>query len=188
MNGTTDDTRGIAEQEAKAADSFARKEVIRTILRALYEHRARTGAAIALLIAAKLLTVLVPVLLKSIVDGLSEPGLLVLPVFLLLGYALIRFAANLFTELRDVVFVRVAQRAVADFTLRVFDHLQQLGSRFHGARQTGKLARDVERGTAGIGFLLGTALFTLLPTLVEMISVILILVMGYSVWFALVMA
>ncbi|OZI49683.1 ATP-binding cassette domain-containing protein [Bordetella genomosp. 4] len=187
MNGKTDEFAGISDQDV-TGDSFARKEVTRTILQALWKHRGRTGAAIALLVAAKLLMVLVPFLLKSIVDRLSEPGLLVLPVFLLLGYALIRFGGSLFTELRDVVFVRVAQRAVADFTLRVFDHLQRLGARFHGTRQTGKLARDVERGTAGIGFLLGTALFTLLPTLVEMVSVVLILVMGYSAWFALVLA
>ncbi|MVW73183.1 ATP-binding cassette domain-containing protein [Bordetella sp. 15P40C-2] len=187
MNSPTDPDAG-----AKSADvgstGFARKEVTRTILRALWEYRARTGAAVALLVVAKLLMVLVPFLLKSIVDQLSEPGLLVLPVFLLLGYAVIRFGGTLFTELRDVVFARVVQRAVADFTLRVFEQLQRLGARFHGTRQTGKLARDVERGTAGIGFLLGTALFTLLPTLVEMVSVVVILVLSYSAWFAAVMA
>ncbi len=56
-----------------------------------------------------------------------------------------------------------AQRTVAEFTVRVFAQLQQLGARFHGARNTGGLARDVERMHAG---LLGTGLFTLLPTLV----------------------
>lgn len=163
---------------------FARKEVTRSILRALWKYRRRTAAAVALLVAAKLLMVLVPVLLKQIVDTLSAPGMLALPAFLLLAYALIRFGGSVFTELRDVVFVRVAQRTVADFTVRVFGQLQRLGARFHGARQTGSLARDVERGTAGVGFLLGTGLFTLLPTLVEIVSVVLILVMGYSIWFA----
>ncbi|WP_333903319.1 ATP-binding cassette domain-containing protein [Achromobacter insolitus] len=165
---------------------FARKEVTRSILRALWRYRRRTAAAVGLLVAAKLLMVLVPVVLKYIVDMLSAPGALALPVFLLLGYALIRFGGSVFTELRDVVFVRVAQRTVADFTVRVFDQLQRLGARFHGTRQTGSLARDVERGTAGVGFLLGTGLFTLLPTLVEIVSVVLILVMGYSAWFALI--
>ncbi|SSW67116.1 ATM1-type heavy metal exporter [Achromobacter veterisilvae] len=175
----------MKEIENNGAD-FARKEVTRSILRALWKYRRRTAAAVALLVAAKLLMVLVPVVLKLIVDTLSAPGALALPVFLLLGYALIRFGGSVFTELRDVVFVRVAQRTVADFTVRVFDQLQRLGARFHGARQTGGLARDVERGTAGVGFLLGTGLFTLLPTLVEIVSVVLILVMGYSAWFALI--
>ncbi|QYJ20032.1 ATP-binding cassette domain-containing protein [Achromobacter sp. ES-001] len=175
----------MKEADASAND-FARKEVNRTIWAALWKYRRRTGAAVALLVAAKLLMVLVPVVLKTIVDTFSAPGPLMLPVFLLLAYALIRFGGSVFTELRDVVFVKVAQRTVADFTVRVFGQLQQLGARFHGARNTGGLARDVERGTAGLGFLLGTGLFTLLPTLVEIVSVVLILVMGYSAWFALI--
>ena len=163
----------------------ARQEVTRSILQALWTHRRRTGLAVLLLVVAKLLMVAVPAVLKRIVDVLSEPDvILTLPVFLLLGYALLRFAGSLFTELRDLVFVRVTQMAVADFRVRMFEHLHRLGARFHGARQTGVLSRDVERGTAGVGFLLGTALFTLLPTLVEIVSVLVILMAGYSLWFA----
>lgn len=163
----------------------ARQEVNRSILQALWAHRQRTAVAVVLLVIAKLLMVAVPAVLKRIVDALSVQGtLLTIPVFLLLGYALLRFAGSLFTELRDVVFVRVTQAAVADFRVRMFEHLHRLGARFHGARQTGVLARDVERGTAGVGFLLGTALFTLLPTLVEIVSVLIILMSGYSLWFA----
>jgi len=174
--------------EASSA-ARARQEVNRSILVALWKHRRRTAAAVVLLVVAKLLMVAVPAVLKRIVDALSEPAtLLTLPVFLLLAYALLRFAGSLFTELRDVVFVRVTQAAVADFKVRMFEHLQRLGARFHGSRQTGVLARDVERGTAGVGFLLGTALFTLLPTLVEIVSVLLILVAGYSIWFAAIVA
>jgi len=168
-----------------AASAFARREVLRTLGEALWRHRRRTAAALALLVAAKLLMVLVPVALKAIVDDLGRPGALpAIPVFLLLGYALLRFAGGLFTELRDMVFARVAQSTVADFTVRVFEHLHALGARFHAARQTGALTRDVERGTQGIGFLMGTALFTLLPTVVEIVSVMAILTAGYSLWFA----
>ncbi len=72
--------------------------------------------------------------------------------------------------------------------MRIFDHLHRLGARFHANRQTGTLARDVERGTNGIGFLMGTALFTLLPTLVEIGSVVVILVGAYDLWFAAIVA
>jgi ATP-binding cassette subfamily B protein len=174
---------------ANKASDFARQEVKRILARALWQYRSRTAAAIALLALAKLLMVLVPVLLKSIVDHLSRPqSAMALPVFLLLGYALLRFAGGLFTELRDMVFARVTQSTVADFTLRIFDHLHRLGARFHSSRRTGALARDVERGTAGVGFLLGTGLFTLLPTLVEITAVMLILALGYSLWYVLIVA
>ncbi|CAM3793666.1 ABC transporter ATP-binding protein [Bordetella sputigena] len=167
------------------APRYARAEVLHTLGRSLWKYRKRAGAALALLILAKAFAVAVPVALKMVVDQLSLPGPeLVLPVFLLIGYTLLRFAGGLFTELRDIVFSPVAQATVADFNLRIFEHLHRLGARFHANRQTGTLARDVERGTNGIGFLMGTALFTLLPTLVEIGSVVVILVGAYDLRFA----
>jgi ATP-binding cassette subfamily B protein len=172
----------------EAAAAVARSELIRTIAAALWDQRGRTGLALALLVAAKLLMVAVPVVLKHIVDVLSGPGPLTLPVFLLLGYTVLRFGGSLFTELRDVVFAPIAQRTVADFTLRLCGHLQSLGAAFHGGQRTGSMTRDLQRGTAGVGFLVGTALFSLLPTLVEIVSVVIVLVADYSLWFALMVA
>jgi ATP-binding cassette subfamily B protein len=174
---------------AEAASSYARREVLHTLAHALWSYRRRAGAALALLVVAKLFAVAVPVALKMVVDQLSRPdALLTLPVFLLIAYTMLRFAGGLFTELRDIVFTPVTQATVADFNLRIFEHLHRLGARFHASRQTGTLARDVERGTNGIGFLMGTALFTLLPTLVEIASVVVILVSGYDPWFAAIVA
>ena len=85
------------------------------------------------------------------------------------------------------MFARVVRRAVTDFSERTFAHLLSLTPRFHGQRNTGALIRDVERGTTGVGYLLGAALFTVLPTLVELLAVLTIMAAGYSVWFMLVM-
>lgn len=172
-------------RQRNAKGAYERREIYRTIGHVLWRFRRRSAAAFALLVVAKLFAVLVPVALKYIVDSLS-PGHapVVLPVFLLLGYALLRFASGLFTELRDMVFVRVTQTAVADFTVRVFDHLQRLGVKHHGGQQTGVFARDVSRGTAGVGFLLGTALFTVLPTIIEIVSIMVILLSAYRLGFA----
>src|SRR5690606_20804668 len=111
-------------------------EVWHALGRALWRHRWRTLAALVLLILAKLLMVAVPGALKAIVDALSQPPeLLTLPALLLAGYALLRFAGGLFTELRDMVFARVTQSMVAGFKLRVFSHLHALDVRFHASRQ-----------------------------------------------------
>lgn len=152
---------------------------------ALSDFRGRTLAALLLLVISKLAFVAVPWLLKQIVDALSRPEqLILLPVFLLLGYALLRFAGTLFGELRDVVFARVMRATVSRYTVQVFEHLQKLGPRFHVQRQTGGVIRDIERGTTAIGFLLGVALFTILPTLVEIGGVLAIMLSQYRVPFS----
>jgi ABC-type multidrug transport system fused ATPase/permease subunit len=85
------------------------------------------------------------------------------PVALLATYGILRFSTTLFQELRDVVFVRVAQRAMRRIALGVFRHLHSLSLRFHLERQTGGMTRDIERGTNGISTLLSYLLFSILP-------------------------
>lgn len=165
------------------------ERVLLTLAAKVWAFRGRVVVALVLLVVAKLAAVAVPILLKRIVDVLSRPETLAaVPAALLVGYALVRFSTTLFGELRDVVFVRASQTTVADYTVRVFRHLHALGARFHANRSTGALTRDVERGTASIGFLLNVALFTIVPTIVEISIVVAILSVNYALAFALIIA
>ncbi|HEU4619830.1 MAG TPA: ABC transporter transmembrane domain-containing protein [Gammaproteobacteria bacterium] len=160
-------------------------KVLLALAAKVWAFRTRVLIAVVLLIVAKVAAVSVPILLKRIVDALSRPEeLLTLPVWLLAGYALVRFSTTLFSEIRDLIFARVTQSTVAEYALRVFKHLHALGARFHANRSTGALTSDVERGTAAIGFLLGVALFTIVPTIVEIAIVVGIMLKGYRGGFA----
>ena len=152
-------------------------------------YRWRIGAAIAFLTLAKVAAVAVPLVLKTIIDALSPPEQLVrFPIYLLVGYALVRFSSTLFSELRDVLFSRVTLRTVAAYAQKTFSHLHRLGPRFHTQRQMGGLLPDIDRGTNGIAFLLGVALFTIVPTSIEIGLVLGIMLTRYSGWFSLIIA
>ena len=156
-------------------------ELIGELARHVLRFRARVLGASVLLILAKAAAVSVPLVLKAIVDTMSRPeALLALPVLLLVGYAAVRFAATLFTELRDLTFARVTQTVVAALSLRTFEHLHSLGPHFHVNRATGALTREVERGTAAVGFLTGAALFQIVPTVVEIAAVLVIVIVSYG--------
>ena len=149
------------------------------------------GGALALLVAAKLAAVALPLVLKHLVDALDAARgqfttLLAMPVALLLGYGALRFANVLFGELRDVIFGRVAERTMRGAGLKVFEHLHRLDLDFHLSRKSGALSREIERGVEGIGFLLRFGLFTILPTLLELTLVTLVLWKGYEAGFALI--
>ncbi len=162
-------------------------QTIKSLLPYLWEFRGRVLLAMAFLIAAKVANVGVPLLLKEVIDALSGPqALLTLPVLLLVGYGALRLSNALFGELRDVVFAKVMQRSIRRVALQVFEHLHQLALRFHLERQTGGVSRDIERGTAGIRFLLNFMLFNILPTLFEMALVTVILLVRYDAWYAIV--
>src|SRR6266571_4094903 len=104
--------------------------------------------SLGLILASKVATLLVPLVLKRLVDQLNlERSLLMLPVGLLLAYGASRVGVTLFTELRQVVFARVMARTSRQITVKVFRHLHDLSLRFHLDRRTGGVARDLERGT-----------------------------------------
>ena len=155
----------------------------------LAEFRGRVVLSLILLVLAKLATVATPIALKYIVDYLDQNRgadmLLWIPVILVVAYGALRFGATLFNELRDAVFARVAERAMRRVSLRVFEHLHQRELAFHLDRKTGGLARDIERGTNGISFLLRFTLFNIVPTLLEILMVAGILFVVFNVGYVL---
>ncbi|MDE3739900.1 ABC-type transport system involved in Fe-S cluster assembly fused permease/ATPase subunit [Metapseudomonas resinovorans] len=170
---------------ARKAGTRGDAAVIATLLPYLKPYTGRIALALGLIFAAKLINLYVPIALKQIVDGLNvEPSLLVLPVALLLAYGASRIGVTLFTELRQVVFARVMARASRQITLKVFQHLHGLSLRFHLGRRTGGVARDVERGGSAISDLLDWTLYTIVPTLLEVLLVTAVLVWAYDWGFA----
>lgn len=162
----------------------AEGNVLRTLLSVISAYRARVGAALLFLLLAKVSAVAVPLILKQIIDGLSRPEQIqYIPYYLLAGYALLRFSSTLFNELRDLAFSRVTQRTVAAYALQTFRHLHALGARFHSGRRIGGLIPEIDRGTSAIAFLLGVALFTIVPTLIEMGLVMAVMLLQYSAWY-----
>ncbi len=138
-----------------------------------FDLRLRVGLAIIALIGAKVANVFVPILLSKAVDTLGTPAdlLVAIPLALLLAYGAARVGALALGEVRDALFVKVAQNAIRRIALNTFRHLHALSLRFHLDRQTGALSRAMDRGTKGIEFLLSFVLFNILPTIVEILLV-----------------
>jgi ATP-binding cassette subfamily B protein len=143
--------------------------------------RARVVSAVVFLVAAKALNVYVPYLLKLSIDQLSpRETAIVLPAAIIVAYGLARIMVQLFGELRDFIFVRVAQHAQRTIALKTFMHLHELSLDYHLSRQTGGLSRVIERGTRGIQFVLNFMTFNILPTLLEIALVTGILIARFN--------
>ncbi|MFL6591826.1 MAG: ABCB family ABC transporter ATP-binding protein/permease [Luteimonas sp.] len=175
---------------ARASGARSEAQVIRALLPFLKPFVGRISLALALVVAGKLANLVVPMLLKKLVDDLGmAPGAaanlhLMLPAALLIAYGASRLSVTLFTELRQVVFARVMARVSRKVTLQVFRHLHALSLKFHLARRTGGVARDVERGGSAISDLLDWTLYTILPTILEVALVTAVLVWAYDWVFA----
>jgi ABC-type transport system involved in Fe-S cluster assembly fused permease/ATPase subunit len=153
--------------------------------------RVRVVVAMVLLLLAKVATVYVPIVYSRAVDALAPKDgqsgtLLAVPVALIVGYGLLRVASSGFAEIRDAIFAAVQMRAARRVALETFQHLHRLSLRFHLDRQTGGLSRAIERGTLGIQQVLRLAIFSIIPTVIEMLMVTAILWVMFDWQFALV--
>jgi ABC-type transport system involved in Fe-S cluster assembly fused permease/ATPase subunit len=173
-----------AEPKATPARERGHASTLRTLAPYLWpknqtELRVRVVVALVLMLVAKGANVLVPIVYARAVDALTPQqgvaAIVALPVALVVGYGLLRVASSSFAELRDAIFVKVQARAARVIALQVFHHLHALSLRFHLDRQTGGLSRIIERGTKGINFVLDFMLFSIIPTLLEVLLVAFIL-------------
>lgn len=172
-----------------AAPSGGDWNTLSRLLPYLWQYKWRVVIALSLMVAAKLANVSVPLLLKELVDAMSfkpsDPqAVLVVPVALLVGYGALRLLTSAFTELRELVFAKATQGASRSIALQTFEHLHALSLRFHLARQTGGMTRDIERGVRGIESLISYSLYSIIPTLIEVGLVLTILAVKFDAWFA----
>jgi len=145
--------------------------------------RVRIIVAMALVLAAKGVTLALPFAYKGAVDAMAGPvdtGLTV-ALALVAAYALGRFTALAFDNLRNIVFEKVGQTATLNLAEDVFARLHRLSLRFHLARRTGEVTKIIERGTKSIDQMLYFLLFNIAPTIIELIAVGIIFYINFGI-------
>jgi ATP-binding cassette subfamily B protein len=142
-----------------------------------------------LLLVAKAATLTVPFTFKWAIDALTGADtapvqssnwtlwLIASPVAMTVSYGAIRVLMAIFTQWRDGIFAKVAMHAVRKLAYLTFVHMHELSLRFHLERKTGGLTRVLERGRAGIEVIVRMVILQLVPTIIE-----LLLVMGVLLW------
>lgn len=141
--------------------------------------RVRVVLAMLMLVLAKVATALTPLFFIAAIDALTPEEasgsvgwlLGISAIGLVVGYGLMRLATVGFTQLRDALFARVAQRALRVLARETFEHIHALSLRYHLQRKTGGLSRIVERGVKGVEFLLRFMLFSIGPLILELVFV-----------------
>jgi ATP-binding cassette, subfamily B, heavy metal transporter len=156
-----------------------------------FDLRMRIVWASVLLILAKFVTVSVPFAFKWATDALVSapqvtnellfwPALAAAPIALTLIYGALRLVMALLTQARDALFASVAMHAVRRLALEVFQHMHELSLRFHVERKTGGLTRVLERGRNGIETIVRVTMLTAVPTVVEFVLILGVLLYAFD--------
>jgi len=153
--------------------------------------KVRVSFAVVALVFAKIASVSTPLILGGAVNSLTELSsginlLMLAPIALIIAYGAARIISFTFVAVRDALFSKVSQHSIRQISLNMFKHLHNLSLQFHLNRQTGALAKYIDRGTKGIDFLLRYVLFNVVPTFFEIFLVAGILFYLYGIWYAVV--
>ena len=156
-------------------------QTLRLLVPFFSEYRYRILAALGILVAVTGGTLVLPFLLKHIVDGLGneDAQLVALPLALVAAYVFIRFASVALRELTLAVYGTVTVRAMRRVSLKVLSHLHHLDLDYHLSRKTGGISRDMDRGVSAIAALLRILTFQILNMFLGVGGVAIVLVTVY---------
>jgi ATP-binding cassette subfamily B protein len=143
--------------------------------------KVRIVIAMVALVLAKIATLAFPLFYGAAVDALGGNGQAVqsvaVAISFILAFGVARILMQGFAQLRDAIAAKAVYNAVRAVAGKTFRHIHALSLRFHLEKKTGGLTRVIERGTKGIDILLFYVLFSIAPTILE-----LLLVCGYLWW------
>jgi ATP-binding cassette subfamily B protein len=143
--------------------------------------KVRIVIAMVALVLAKVATLAFPLFYGAAVDALGGNGQAVqsvaVAISFILAFGVARVLMQGFAQLRDAIAAKAVYNAVRAVAGKTFRHIHALSLRFHLEKKTGGLTRVIERGTKGIDILLFYVLFSIAPTILE-----LLLVCGYLWW------
>ena len=156
--------------------------------------RIRVIASLFCLLFAKIFTVLTPLLLMTLVDelnllvdGTKTVDFVIWGVLgLALGYGAARFSSVAFVQIRDFLFINVAQNGLKKLNMHAFQHMHRLPLSFHLSRQTGSMNKVIDRGVRGIEFLLRFVLFSIGPLILELLFVCILMIFKFDEIFLLI--
>ncbi len=177
-----------AQAASNASDENSDASTLKRLLPYFWAYRLRVTIALGLMLMAKFANIGIPLLLKSLVDRMTPSpsaaqAAVIVPIALIVAYGLLRLSTTVFTELREWVMAKATEGASRKVGLDVFAHLHALSLRFHLERQTGGMSRDIERGVKSVHSLVSYALYSVVPTLVEVGLVLAVLAWKFQLAF-----
>ncbi|KAM9305250.1 ATP-binding cassette sub-family B member 6 [Gastrophryne carolinensis] len=141
----------------------------------------------------RVINVFVPIYNKNIVNMLTEGSSWHTLAITVCIYVLLKLlqgggagATGFVSNLRTFLWIRVQQFTNREVQIRLFSHLHSLSLRWHLGRKTGEVLRSVDRGTSSINSLLSYIVFSILPTIADIVIGIVYFTSFFNAWFGLI--
>ncbi|XP_041835075.1 ATP-binding cassette, sub-family B (MDR/TAP), member 6a [Melanotaenia boesemani] len=148
---------------------------------------------LGLLGVERAINVFVPIYYKNIVNKLTDGSswhTLATTVCIYVGLKFLQGggagASGFISNMRSFLWIRVQQYTSRVVQVRLFAHLHSLSLRWHLSRKTGDVLRSIDRGTSSIDSLLSYIVFSIFPTVADIVISIIYFITNFNAWFGLI--
>ncbi|MBN3314880.1 ABCB6 protein, partial [Atractosteus spatula] len=148
---------------------------------------------IGMLGAERAINVFVPIYYRNIVNELTDGSSWKTLAATVCIYVLLKFlqgggagASGFVSNMRSFLWIRVQQYTNRLVQVRLFAHLHSLSLRWHLGRRTGEVLRSIDRGTSSINSLLSYIVFSIFPTIADIVIAIIYFSSSFNAWFGLI--
>ncbi|KAM6945579.1 LOW QUALITY PROTEIN: ATP-binding cassette sub-family B member 6 [Aplochiton taeniatus] len=148
---------------------------------------------LGLLAVERVINVFVPIFYKNIVNDLTNHSSWKSLATTVCLYVLLKFfqgggagSSGFVSNLRSFLWIRVQQYTNRVMQVRLFAHLHSLSLRWHLGRKTGEVLRSIDRGTSSINNLLSYIVFSIFPTIADIVISIIYFITYFNAWFGLI--
>uniref|UniRef100_A0A4W6G528 ATP-binding cassette sub-family B member 6 n=1 Tax=Lates calcarifer TaxID=8187 RepID=A0A4W6G528_LATCA len=148
---------------------------------------------LVLLGVERAINVFVPIYYKNIVNDLTDGSSWRTVATTVFIYVLLKFlqgggagASGFVSNMRSFLWIRVQQFTNRVVQVRLFAHLHSLSLRWHLSRKTGDVLRSIDRGTSSINSLLSYIVFSIFPTIADIVISIIYFITYFNAWFGLI--
>jgi ATP-binding cassette, subfamily B, heavy metal transporter len=149
--------------------------------------RLRLAAVLAMAFVSAALAAIAPLFLRRLIDALSVSARGGVPIALAFAYPAVRFLGLGTIQVRVILTAAIMEGVKARFAVTAFGHILGLPRAFHLDRNTGALARALERGVAGLETSVRSTHVVLFQVLLEATLVCVVLSQVISWTFALIL-
>jgi len=146
---------------------------------------------IGLVIALRVTNVFVPLYYKKIVDTMDS-DIVSWPWANVTVWVMLKLlqgggmGQGFLNNLRTLLWIKVQQYTSREIQVGLFSHLHSLSLRWHLGRKTGEVLRVMDRGTNSINSLLQYLVFSILPTLLDVVIAVVYFAVAFNIWFGLI--
>ncbi|XP_072513309.1 ATP-binding cassette sub-family B member 6 [Salminus brasiliensis] len=148
---------------------------------------------LSLLGVERAINVFVPIYYKNIVNQLTGGTAWKTVATTVCVYVLLKFlqgggagSSGFLSNMRSFLWIRVQQYTSRVVQVRLFAHLHALSLRWHLGRRTGEVIRSIDRGTSSVDSLLSYIVFSIFPTIADIVIAIIYFISYFNAWFGLI--